>query len=357
MGEPHGLQERERTGVLSDLVTGEAVVLGLQTAKLPSRALAIVIDLLVEFAALLVFTMLLSLALIGLDGAALAAVMIGLMVFFLVAVPVMVETLTRGRSLGKAALGLRVVRADGGPVRFRHSLVRGLVGFFEMIVLTGSAAVITSVVHSDGKRLGDIFAGTVVVRERTPGAGGSAPLPPVHPHLLQSMGHELVAMDLSAVPEPLWLAVRQLLGRVGQLDPAVMIQMSTRLAGDLSARIGHPIPPGLHPAAYLGAVLTERQRREWTRAQEQLWAAGPAPAQVPAPRPASVPVPASAPAPAGAAGGRPVRVLGVPAQPPAPVTPAVPPAPVRPAAPAPAAAPAAPSLDKPAAGTGFAPPA
>ncbi|GAA3039654.1 RDD family protein [Kitasatospora sp. NPDC127116] len=348
---------------MSDLVTGEAVVLGLRTAKLPSRALAIVIDLLVEFAALLVFTLLLSLALIGLDGAALAATMIGLMVFFLVAVPVMVETLTRGRSLGKAALGLRVVRTDGGPVRFRHSLVRGLVGFFEMIVLTGAPAVITSVVHSDGKRLGDIFAGTVVVRERTPGAGGTAsPLPPVHPHLLQAMGHELVAMDLSAVPEPLWLAIRQLLGRVGQLDPAVMLRMSTRLAEDLSARIGHPIAPGLHPAAYLGAVLTERQRREWMRAQEQLWAAGRGPAQVPAPRPASGPVPA--PAPTVTADGRPVRVLGLPAQRPAPVAPtapAAPPVPVPPAAPAspPASppAPAAPSLDKPAADTGFAPPA
>ncbi|MET8545078.1 RDD family protein [Kitasatospora sp. NPDC004799] len=353
---------------MSDLVTGEAVVLGLQTAKLPSRALAIVIDLLVEFAALLVFTLLLSVALIGLDGAALAATMIGLMVFFLVAVPVMIETLTRGRSLGKAALGLRVVRTDGGPVRFRHSLVRGLVGFFEMIVLTGAPAVITSAVHSDGKRLGDIFAGTVVVRERTPRAGGSAsPLPPVHPHLLQAMGHELVAMDLSAVPEPLWLAVRQLLGRISQLDPAVMLRMSTRLAGDLSARIGHPIAPGLHPAAYLGAVLTERQRREWLRAQEQLWAARPmtaqpmaqpVPVQVPAPRPASGPLPA--PAPVGAADGRPVRVLGLPAPqqrpaPTPPVAPAAPPLPVPPTAPAAPGAPSAPSLDKP--GTGFAPPA
>ncbi|MFJ6623517.1 RDD family protein [Kitasatospora sp. NPDC091335] len=334
---------------MSDLVTGEAVVLGLQTAKLPSRALAIVIDLLVEFAALLVFTLVLSLALIGLDGAALAATMIGLMVFFLVAVPVMIETFTRGRSLGKAALGLRVVRTDGGPVRFRHSLVRGLVGFFEMVVLTGAPAVITSAVHSEGKRLGDIFAGTVVVRERTPVAGGSAsPLPPVHPHLLQAMGHELVAMDLSAVPEPLWLSIRQLLGRIGQLDESVMHRMSAGLADDLAARIGHPVAPGLHPAAYLGAVLTERQRREWTRAHQRLWAAGPVPAQpgpaqVPAPRPASgtFPAPAPAQAPTGPADGRPVRVLGLPT-PPAPGAPA---------------APAAPSFDKPAAGTGFAPPA
>lgn len=323
-------------------MTGEAVVLGLQTAKLPSRALAIVLDLLVEFAALLVVTLLLSVALVGLDGAALAATMIGLTVFFLVGVPVMVETLTHGRSLGKAALGLRVVRVDGGPVRFRHSLVRGLVGFFELIVLTGSAAVITSAVNSEGKRLGDVFAGTVVVRERTPGAGGSAtPLPPVHPHLLQTMGRELVAMDFSAVPEPLWLAIRQLLGRVGQLDPVVMDRMTAGLASDLSARIGHPMPPGLHPAAYLGAVLTERQRREWLRAQERLRAAGPVPVQVPAPRPASGPVPTTA-------DGRPLRVLGVPTAP-------APDAPVPTAPPLPTTPPT-PSFDKPAAGTGFAPP-
>ncbi|MFE4519879.1 RDD family protein [Kitasatospora sp. NPDC056783] len=341
---------------MSDLVTGEAVVLGLQTAKLPSRALAIVIDLLVEFAALLVFTLVLSLALIGLDGAALAATMIGLTVFFLVAVPVMVETFTRGRSLGKAALGLRVVRTDGGPVRFRHSLVRGLVGFFELIALSGAPAVITSAVHSEGKRLGDVFAGTVVVRERTPGASGSvSPLPPVHPHLLQSMGRELVAMDLSAVPEPLWLAIRQLLGRAGQLDPAVMHRMSARLAEDLSARIGHPIASGLHPAAFLGAVLTERQRREWTRVQERQWAAaGPITAQVPAPRPASGPFPEPAQAgPTPDRPDRPVRVLGVPSQT-APPTATAPPLPV-PAPPAPPAAPDAPSLDKP--GPGFAPPA
>ncbi|MFD4536773.1 RDD family protein [Kitasatospora sp. NPDC058397] len=271
---------------MSDLVTGEAVVLDLQTAKLPSRALAITLDLLVEFAALFLVSLTLSVALIGLDGAALAATLIGLLVFFLVAVPVMVETFSHGRSLGKAALGLRVVRTDGGPVRFRHSLVRGLVGFMELVAMTGVPAVITSAVNADGKRLGDIFAGTVVVRERTPGGGAPPPLPPVHPHLLQAMGRELVAMDLSAVPEPLWLAIRQLLGRIGQLDPAVALQMSTRLAGDLAARTGHPVAQGLHPAAYLGAVLTERQRREWTRAQAQ-WqrTAAPAPAAWPAPAP------------------------------------------------------------------------
>lgn len=327
-------------------MTGEAVVLDLQTAKLPSRALAIVLDLLVEFAALFIVSLVLSVALIDLDGAAAAATLLGLTVFFLAAVPVMVETLSHGRSLGKAALGLRVVRTDGGPVRFRHSLVRGLVGFIELIAVTGSAAVITSAVNSDGKRLGDIFAGTVVVRERTPGAGGrTTPLPPVHPQLLHDMGRELVAMDLSAVPEPLWLAVRQLLGRIGQLEPSVAFRMAAGLAEDLSARIGHPIPPGLHPVAYLGAVLTERQRREWMRAQQRF--AAQAAVQMTAPRPVTVPTAPAAPV--APVDGRPHRVLGMPA-PMAPVAHAP-----APAAPVP---PAVPSLDRPAvADTGFAPPA
>lgn len=355
-------------------MTGEAVVLDLQTAKLPSRALAIVLDLLVEFAALLLVTLVLSVALVGLDRAALAAVGLGLMVFFLVGVPVMVETLSNGRSLGKAALGLRVVRVDGGPVRFRHSLVRGLVGFFELIAFTGCPAMITSAVRADGNRLGDVFAGTVVIRDRTPdGGGATSPLPPVHPHLLHSMGRDLVAMDLSPVPEPLWLSIRQLLGRIGELDQAVMQRMSIELAEELAERTSLPIPPGVHPAAYLGAVLTERQRREWTRVQEQHQLAAQAAMQkmqhMHQPRTAA-PVPGAPHHPAqpqATADDRPVRVLGLPPTPaPAPAapapTPVAPPAPSVPPTPAPAAAAAAAaptSLEKtatPAPEAGFAPP-
>lgn len=252
---------------MSDLVTGEAVVLGLRTAKLPSRALAIALDLTVQWVALIVSVVVLSLAAPDLDAAGGAALSLGITVFYLVALPVLVETLSRGRSLGKLAFGLRVVRSDGGPVRFRHALVRGLVGFAELIMFVGVPAVISSLVSTEGRRLGDIFAGTLVVRERVPGAGrGQDTLPPLPPELMHTMGGELVALDLSAVPDGLWLAIRQYLGRIGQLDPAVSQSMAHRLVGDLVAHTGRAAPYGLHPAAYLGAVLAERQRREWARA-------------------------------------------------------------------------------------------
>ena len=334
----------ERTGVVSDLVTGEAVVLGLRAAKLPSRALAVAIDLMVEGLGFLLTAILFTVLAEDVDGAAVAATVLAMMVFFLVAVPVMVETLSGGRSLGKLAFGLRVVRRDGGPVRFRHALVRGLVGFFEIIAFSAVPAVISSLVSQDGRRLGDIFAGTLVVRERVPGAGRGGPsLPPVHPQLLHALGGELVALDLSAVPDGLWLAIRQLLSRIGQLDPQVAQGMALRLAGDLASRTGHPALPGVHPAAYLGAVLAERQRREWARAtgaHHQQTARQQAVPQQAQPQPQDQPAyqPASR---------QPVRVDAAwAAQHPAPS-----PAPASPPAPQQAQPP------KPAPGTGFAPPA
>ncbi|MFD0572049.1 RDD family protein [Kitasatospora gansuensis] len=139
---------------MSQLVTGEAVVLGLRSAKLPSRALAIWLDLFAEFAVLIGVLYLLDSTLNAVDSAAAAAIALGLMVFCLVGVPVLVETLTRGRSLGKLALGLRVVRTDGGPVRFRHALVRGLVGFAELLMFMGVPAVVCSLVSPEGRGSG-----------------------------------------------------------------------------------------------------------------------------------------------------------------------------------------------------------
>lgn len=248
-------------------MTGEAVVLGLRAAKLPSRALAIALDLLVQVVTLIVTLIALATLAPDLDDAAAAAISLGLMVFYLVALPILVETLSHGRSLGKLALGLRVVRSDGGPVRFRHSLVRGLVGFVEIIFFSGIPAVITSLVDSQGRRLGDIFSGSLVVRERVPGAGrGREALPALPPQLMNALGGELVALDLSAVPDGLWLAIRQYLARLGELDPAVALGMAQRLVGDVVSHTGHTAPYGVHPASYLGAVLAERQRREWARA-------------------------------------------------------------------------------------------
>ncbi|MFF9098942.1 RDD family protein [Streptomyces sp. NPDC014802] len=246
---------------MSELVTGEAVALELRPARLPSRALAVVIDLIVAIAAYTVVTVALLVATASLDDAARTAVSIAAFLLVLVGAPIAVETLSHGRSLGKLACGLRVVRDDGGPIRFRHALVRGAVGVVEILLTFGVVACIASLVSERGRRLGDVFAGTLVVRERVPQTRTGF-LPPPPPWLAGRFGQ----LDLSAVPDALWLAVRQYLSRMHQLDPQVGSDMAQRLAADLSARTGTPVPPGIPPAAYLAAVLQERQAREARRA-------------------------------------------------------------------------------------------
>ncbi|MFJ8534470.1 RDD family protein [Streptomyces sp. NPDC093591] len=246
---------------MSELVTGEAVALELRPAKLPSRALAVLLDLAVAVIAYIVVTIGVVAATASLDEAAQAALSIAMFVLLLVGGPIAVETLSHGRSLGKLACGLRVVRDDGGPIRFRHALVRGLIGVIEILMTLGVVAVIASLVSARGRRLGDVFAGTLVVRERVPLARtGFVPPPPPW------LAGRFSGLDLSAVPDGLWLAIRQYLMRMQQLDPQVGWSMAERLATDLAARTGTPAPQGVPPAAYLAAVLQERQAREARRA-------------------------------------------------------------------------------------------
>ncbi|MFI5800013.1 RDD family protein [Streptomyces sp. NPDC051677] len=246
---------------MSELVTGEAVALELRPARLPSRALATLLDLVVAFVVYIVVSIALVASTASLDEAARIALSIATFLLVLVGGPIAVETLSHGRSLGKMACGLRVVRDDGGPIRFRHALVRGAIGVVEILLTIGVVACIASLVSARGRRLGDVFAGTLVVRERVP-AGRSGFLPPPPPWL----AGRFQGLDLSAVPDGLWLAIRQYLGRMSQLDPQVGWAMAERLAGDLAARTGAPVPPGVPPAAYLAAVVQERQVREARRA-------------------------------------------------------------------------------------------
>ncbi|ANB06756.1 hypothetical protein SAM40697_2798 [Streptomyces ambofaciens] len=287
---------------MSELVTGEAVALELRPARLPSRALAVLLDLAVAVAVYVAVTVALVASTASLDMAAQTALSIAAFVLVLVGGPIAVETLSHGRSLGKMACGLRVVRDDGGPVRFRHSLVRGLIGVIEILMTFGVVACIASLVSARGRRLGDVFAGTLVVRERVPVAQAGF-MPPPPPWL----AGRFAELDLSAVPDDLWLAVRQCLTRMGQLDPRVGWAMAERLAADVAARTGAPAPQGVPPAAYLAAVVQERQVREARRAfGAAKGGGGPAVTAPAAPSPQASPVapplpPWAAPSPAASA--------------------------------------------------------
>jgi uncharacterized RDD family membrane protein YckC len=286
---------------VTDLVTGEAVQLEMRLAKLASRGLALALDLLVQLALLFAGVLVLSGTALFVDDALATAIGLVFYVLVILGYPVAFETFTRGRSLGKMAVGLRVVREDGGPERFRQAFVRGLLGVVEIWLTFGTVALIASLASAKGRRIGDYLAGTVVVHERVPvRAAPVATMPPQ----LAGWAQQL---DLSRVPDDLALAARQFLARAPELSPQVREEMGTSLARALAAVTAPPPPPGVPAWAFLSAVLAERRRRELVRLggpppAYDGWPGPQAPTPPPPPRPWA---PAPPPSPAPPAGDQP----------------------------------------------------
>jgi hypothetical protein len=170
-------------------------------------------------------------------------------------------------------LGLRVVADDGGPERFRQALVRALAGSVECWALIGVPALVTAMLSARGKRLGDIFAGTFVVRERAPRPAGRAysvgayGIPTGLPAVNPALRGWAAALDLSGLPEPVAAAAASYLSRYWQLNAPERDQLGWQLAADIAARVAPPPPPGLPAVDYLHTVLAERRHREFTRMQ------------------------------------------------------------------------------------------
>ncbi|GEN78298.1 RDD family protein [Actinotalea fermentans] len=240
-----------------EILLGEGVAIDARPASFAVRMLGALLDVVIIYAVLFALSIIATTVGIGVDPAAAQAILLSVTVLALVGIPVTVETLTRGRSVGKLATGVRIVRDDGGPVRFRHAFVRGLVGVFEIWLTFGCVALIASMVHPKGKRLGDMLAGTYAVRVR----GGQRALPPiVMPHELAAWAR---AADIRRLPDGLALSARQLLGRASTLNPESRVSLGLQIAGEMEQYVAPGPPLGTHPERFIAAVLAERRDREF----------------------------------------------------------------------------------------------
>ncbi|HEY0188256.1 MAG TPA: RDD family protein [Cellulomonas sp.] len=238
------------------IVTGEGVLLDVRPVSFAVRLAAALIDLIVlAVAGVLLLTVLDALP-ITVDEHSARILSVLLIVLVLLVVPTTVDTLTRGRSVGKLAVGIRVVRDDGGPIRFRQAFVRALVGVLELWATVGSVALICSIAQPQGKRLGDLLAGTYVVRVR--GKARAHPVVPMPPYL----AGWATAADVRRLPDGLALAVRQFLVRAAGLHPGSRATLGQQLAADVSRYVAPGPPPGTHPEAFLAAVIATRRDRE-----------------------------------------------------------------------------------------------
>jgi uncharacterized RDD family membrane protein YckC len=282
------------------LVSGEAVEFDIRIARLGSRTLALLLDIGVQIILTIVLYIGLSIAL-GLagglaDSALLVAGVVVVSATVLVGYPAGMETLTRGRTLGKLAMGLRVVRDDGGPIRFRHALTRALVRVAlewpgVLPPLTWVPSLWTMLLNPQGKRLGDLAAGTIVIHDRTPASWGWVTAMP--PALAGWAG----TLDLTGLGDDLALAVRHYLARNREIREPARSRLGFSLASEVAACTTPPAPPGTPGWAYLAAVLAERNRRAmrrlaqaraatatvWPDLVRELRVGAAAPATVPAP--------------------------------------------------------------------------
>ena len=245
---------------MTNVVTGEAVALDLPVANFPSRIAALLLDMLVQVVLLFVVLIAVGAATRPASSDYGAAEFLAAYVLVLVAYPTTFETLSRGKTLGKMALGLRVIGDDGSPERFRQALVRALVGVFEIwTFLLAPVGLITSIVSARGKRVGDVFAGTYVIQERAPARQALPPVFAVVPPPLA---------DWAQVVQVAWLsdqtaeAASSYLRRFAELSPQARDSLGIQLANAVAAEVSPLPPPGTPPAAYLSAVLAVRRARE-----------------------------------------------------------------------------------------------
>ncbi len=164
------------------------------------------------------------------------------------------EVLNGGRTIGKVAAGIRVVGDLGEPVNFFTSAIRTILRVVDFLPIFYITGVISMVATERDQRLGDLAAGTIVVRERFPGIAsnvGARATVPVE---------AVTTWDVSAIDATDLATIQQFLERRLALPPPVR----AHFAGQLAARVAPKVagaPYGAHPEYLLEGVVVAKQAR------------------------------------------------------------------------------------------------
>jgi uncharacterized RDD family membrane protein YckC len=180
------------------------------------------------------------------------------------------EVLGGGTSIGKRALGLRVVDKRGGAIGLRRSLVRNVLRLVDSLPSLYAVGVVTVVTTRHNQRLGDLAAGTLVIRSRPPRRQAPTPASPaawaaLGPTAVGASGAAawatppvpVLGWDVTAVTAEEIAVVRQFLYRRFQLPPAARYGIAVDLATRLWTKVAGQ-PPWIDPERFLEQVTTEK---------------------------------------------------------------------------------------------------
>ena len=239
-----------------EILTGEAVALDVQPVGFFLRALGAVIDVLASVVLLIVFWIVAGWVTgLGPEVVTLSPILtIATLAIVLVGLPTAIETLSHGRSLGKLAVGGRIVRTDGGATGFRHAFIRAFTGLLEIWFTIGAIAGIVAVFTPRAQRLGDLLAGTYAERTRAP------KLPPAAGGVPPALAAWASVADVARLPDRVARRAAQFVRSADRLEPAARARSATEIAVDVTPFVA-PVPQ-VDPETFLRAVVAVRRDRE-----------------------------------------------------------------------------------------------
>lgn len=231
-----------------EIETPEHVVIDYEIAGLGSRGLAAIIDTLIVLA-LMTANLLVAMKLYSTFKVVVGA-WIPLAQFVVVwGYFTLFEGFRDGQTPGKKWMGLRVIRDTGHPITVREAGARNLLRIVDLLPPPYLLGILFIAFHSKGKRIGDLVAGTVVVRDR-----------PVDAPVAQAEGEgDAVATGAPQLSDEDFRILREFVGRAPQLPPAVRTRLATQLAARIADR--YPTRDPDHVAFVTAAWRDESARR------------------------------------------------------------------------------------------------
>lgn len=218
--------------------TPEQIKISYSVAGIGSRFYAALIDLALLLPVLAVGYYVIIRAMLDLDesfGNWLAA-LAGIATFVLQWGYYMVfEIATNGQSPGKRALGLRVIKAQGYPISFSDSAIRNIVRIVDMLPFAYGAGLLTMLLNKNWQRLGDLAAGTLVVKE-----GAKASLRPEKTQAVNVKKSTFVYADWikpERVTDAELTAIQEFLSRRASLPRLRRLQLARTIGAPVAQRM------------------------------------------------------------------------------------------------------------------------
>jgi uncharacterized RDD family membrane protein YckC len=239
------------------ILTPEKVVIELQIAGLPSRIGAFLID--VTIFLVLVGVLLFSASATAFlnEGLGIFLLSTGILGLFLAYWSVQ-EALFNGKTIGKFLTGLRVRMADGSPITPGAAFLRNVALFVDLLPSTGAVGLLCIFFSPRSQRLGDLLAGTIVVKEtptsRTPSI--VSPLTQTE-HPLEPLVGDVRKMSLEE-----YLAVKTLCDRFPELPPPVQGELLKKVWLPVANRLNIALYNNIHPIYLMEAVVMKYAREK-----------------------------------------------------------------------------------------------